>query len=680
MDRRRIILKPEGAGGAAGYGTFKRITESDHGSMPSVIRFGGGSRKDRENVSATAYGTDSNGKIIYSIPGTIGDGDLEFHVEFDENLTTDDDDLERFANAAKLKADLEDDEYAVRPIGALLSGFVIYEVDDASYQAMSALNYDFFPKVFATVKGSPNKIIGKAVCALKSYTLKKAWIMIDKKVRTSSSVLIESIARDGGIETIILDSGIILTKAEKANGSTSRFQNAIGLHSNLCGALSDPATYSPMHDLIQDATVSSYSSGAARSISVSKQAGYFRQMTENTGGSAQHSYNVWTIDGGTKANTRLQLHTIGEYKKNHIYVNGSSMSDYIGRRCYDIYKIVDNGYFESRVLTSDDLDTTLTYEAYAFIATYARYVFSYDTDDITADDIRQKLIDGSRFACQYDLHDSELFLFGSGSTKYVEVLIPIYEDNSHRTDEKPDNLTDGIELNEIPFDNDQTYPFGISVGSAYAEPTGNEHILPYVYANKYAADYYGKKVPSVHSDELNMFELRQFSAADRIFDIVDGDDFISKDGASESAPQTSEAMRIDGDDIISKLQAAGYRNPEVNAPIFAIDTSARTQLYDNLAKMVFGDTDISKYDYSETANSKNKDTDVHEYSIALVSIGSSENLTRTTRTISISNNSYEIKEIVEPYQNVNGRKYYILPLNVDGISSIKFDHEVHIVY
>lgn len=675
MDRRRIILKPEGAEGAAGYGTFKRITESDHGSMPSVIRFGGGSRKDRENVSATAYGTDSNGKIVYSIPGTIGDGDLEFHVEFDENLTTDDDDLERFANAAKLKADLEDDEYAVCPIGALLSGFVIYEVDDASYQAMSALNYDFFPKVFATVEGSANKIIGKAVCALKSYTLKKAWIMIDKKVRTSSSVLIESIARDGGIETIILDSGIILTKAEKANGSTSRFQNAVGLHSNLCGALSDPATYSPMHDLIQDATVSSYSSGAARSISVSKQAGYFRQMTENTGGSAQHSYKVWTIDGGTNANAQLQLHTIGDHCKNHIYVSGNSISDYAGRRCYDIYKIVNNGYFESRVLTSDDQDTTLKYEVYAFIATYARYVFSYVTGGITADDIRKKLIDDNRFMRSYDLHDSELFLFGSGSTKYAEVLIPIYEDNSHRTDEKPDNLTDGIELNEIPFGNDQKYPVGISVGSKYANPTGNKYILPYVYANKYAADYYGKQVPSVHSDELNMFELRQFSAADRIFDIIDGDDFISKDGASESAPQTSEAMRIDGDDIISQLQAAGYRDPEANAPIFAIDTSARTQLYDNLAKMVFGDTDISKYDYSETANSKNKDTDVHEYSIALASIGSSENLTRT-----IFDGSHEIKETVEPYQNVDGRKYYILPLNVDGIASIKFDHEVHVVY
>jgi hypothetical protein len=680
MDRRRIILKSEGDDNAAGYGTFKKISATDHGSMPSVIRFGDGSYKGKNQTAYTS--SDKTENIKFSIPGTIGDNDLEFHVEFDENLSKDDA-SGKYDDAVKMKTGIEDDSYAVYTRGDLLKKFIIYEVDDASYQAMSVMNYDFFPKVFATVDGKTKKIVGKAVCVLKSYTLKKAWVMV-------VSTIPDNIGSK--IDTIILDSGIILTASEKGDeGKSTRFDNAVGLHANLCGAFSDPETYSPMNDLIQDSAMSAWTkhSSAATSYAIGKQAGYFRQMkqanTSSSNGKSQ-TYDVRTMKDGANNGQILALHTIKD-NKNHIYVSGSDIAKYAGKRCYDIYKIdSDDGYAESRLMIDADTTESASYEVYAFIATYARYVFKYD-GGITAGIVRKWLlgksgsnITGQRFMCNYDLQDSELFTFSDGSSNFAEVLIPIYEDNSHRTDTEPTDDASGSISSEVEFSKDASYDFGISVGAAYASPADSrfDRILPYIYANEYARDYYGDKLPRVLSKDMNMFELRQFSAFDRVFDIIDDNVFSDKDDAAagSTADQTTEAMSIDGDDICSKLKKAGYRDTTVNPDIFEKDTDTRNTLYENLAKMVFGDTDISKFESKiNILTSVSANNDVSSYSIAIAKINSSEELTRT-----INDGKHTIIEKMPPYGTYDGFKYYILPLNVDGITSIKFDQIVHVVY
>ncbi len=630
MDYRRIILTsdPDDA-----YGTFIRCDDSNPGSLPRAIRFFTGTlNSDQATVRASALNKRSR-ITWHSANGIIGDDALEFGIDFDENIKFEADSADRMTapRVISLYNLINDDAYSVVSRNWLFANFWVYEVDDASCQAMSPLNYDFYPKVFVENGETTCKIINKQVCVLKSFTMKKAWVMIDKTCIGMQSNTIPS--------SIILDYGIILTDAEASDGTTLRFES-IGRYDNLIGMLANPATYTPLFDYATD------SQATTKKYVINQQHGYFGGR--NAAGNEQHKFSIRSLNG-TANESASSLFTAYE-GKNHDY---PKYSDILKTRYTDAYAVDKTTGLCSRIIgtmENANAQTSGSYEKFSFLPIYARYVFGY-ADDITARQIRQKLTDEHLLMMNYDLSDGEIFKFKIDGANYAEALIPLYEDGTkHDATGVSGVSTENIDLVEFADDPSQ---MGISIGSAYAG-AADDHILPYVYSqNEYAKDYFGNGAARIVSDELTRAELREYNHYDEIFDVVQADSLAN-----------SQAAHIDADAIIVELTNAGYgKDIQTSIPLFCKD-AANIDSFDSAVAELFGDG-LKQCESNE---------ELAGYSFAIY-----EGTAEIECTMAYEDNGGGESTLVEKLQPEQGKRL-IIPTSVDGLKSIKINAEVTAVY
>ena len=566
-------------------------------SLPSILKFNEITAKKADDNSSIkkAKVTAANLNSLYTtMAGGIGDNYNEFSVDFVSS-----DKMNNVVKYTKYVQELydlltNDDNISVSKT-ELQRLFYIYEFNDYSYQAMSVNNYDYYPKLFINVRNETTKklinkvkVISTAIVVIKSYTMKKAWLLLDRYVLS----LFEN-----------------YYSPYISNKSTSIFDFAL---------FKNGTNVSPYFDRY-------YSDDSSVTNAVSRQSNYFKlallDLFKDRGDKSNSliakdilnnmSLNIYktVADSSSSMVTTKKLtpaEITAEISENidnlRLTYKSKITEDILKSAAYEVYEYNDAGidpennknvYFGVRVFGENTLSDVKAYEIYPVPSDMLHYIFKCDKNELNSNNALATNIKAYYDAYTADpennsdlidlfhkiLYCKELYQWNYNfkevrpffnecsncniSTKdiYFELYIPFMESYPEVTVDLSNisDISENISLIVSPELKDTRNPF---------DPTFNgQKPLEYISENnKYEMPIYGidKNIRSLMKDNvyLSIVTLDEFTYTMddiRTADVYDKYFNIRPAKATDVYFDESDNI-IDSTSVINKLSAAGFRN------------------------------------------------------------------------------------------------------------------------
>ena len=599
-------------------------------SLPSILKFNEITAKKADDNSSIkkAKVTAANLNSLYTtMAGGIGDNYNEFSVDFVSS-----DKMNNVVKYTKNVQDLydlltNDDNISVSKT-ELQKLFYVYEFNDYSYQAMSVNNYDYYPKLFINVRNeTTNKLINKvkvistAIVVIKSYTMKKAWLLLDRYVLS----LFENYYTPyiSNKSTSIFDFELLLDFNYKyfydeISGNAFKYQS-VSNGQNIQALFKNGTNVSPYFDRY-------YSDDSSVTNAVSRQSNYFKlallDLFKDRGDKSNSliakdilnnmSLNIYktVADSSSSMVTTKKLtpaEITAEISENidnlRLTYKSKITEDVLKSAAYEVYEYNDAGidpennknvYFGVRVFGENTLSDVKAYEIYPVPSDMLHYIFKCDKNELNnnntlATNIKSyyeaytknpannsNLIDlfhkilycKELYQWNYDFKEVRPFFNECSncniSTKdiYFELYIPFMESYPEVTVDLSNisDISENISLITSPELKDTRNPF---------DPTFNgQKPLEYISENsKYEMPIYGidKNIRSLMKDNvyLSIVTLDEFTYTMddiRTADVYDKYFNIRPAKATDVYCDDESDNIIDSTSVINKLSSAGFRN------------------------------------------------------------------------------------------------------------------------
>lgn len=431
---------------------------------------------------------------------------------------------------------LSNSSYISIPLSFFQNNFYIIPIDDYSYQAMTTKNYDYFVKIFYnnTSDNTKYKICNLFVAVLKSYTFKKAWILIDKCAVLKNNVNTHIVPTNISDVTIFIDFIYKFFNDTSSSNDISRLHfKTYNNYSNLQDLFNDPINKSPYYD--------SYRISNNGKTLLNQQHDYFDWQLNNYQTNNMSFVNIPVAPNKTSLLLRDATNnainaTLVKYR--HILYTANEIN-YLSRECYEYDSAT---YKCSRVLSNTWHNEENTYlEIYPVSNELAHYIFKINMandnisiNDITTDIIHRKLKEYHIYLYNYDFGNS-FNIIKHNSDYYLELYIPIpYDGYSNRI--IPADITvdsSGIILStDLGFTFDDTkHPSDPTFLNETAYTDGYSYIVPYISADLYVSDILQAGMPRIkYASNQLLSDIRAGNIVGVNFDIKadnDPDDIVT---------------------------------------------------------------------------------------------------------------------------------------------------------
>ena len=596
-------------------------------SLPSILKFNEITAKkadDNSSIKKAKVSAANLNSLYTTMAGGIGDNYNEFSVDFVSS-----DKMNNVVKYTKYVQELydlltNDDNISISK-KELQRLFYIYEFNDYSYQAMSVNNYDYYPKLFINVRDTTNnkltnkvKVISTAIVVIKSYTMKKAWLLLDRYVLSLFENYYSPYVNNKA--TSIFDFELLLDFNYKyfydeISGNAFKYQS-VSNGQNIQALFKNATNVSPYFDRY-------YSDDSSVTSAVSRQSNYFKlallDLFKDRTNSLlaknilnDMSLNIYktVADSSTSLVTTKKLtpaEITAEISENidnlRLTYKSKITEDVLKSAAYEVYEYNDAGidpennknvYFGVRVFGENTLSDVKAYEIYPVPSDMLHYIFKCDKNELNnnntlATNIKayyeaytmnpannSNLIDlfhkilycKELYQWNYNFKEVRPFFNEcsncniSAKDIYFELYIPFMESYPEVTVDLTDisDISENISLIASPELKDTRNPF---------DPTLNgQKPLEYIAENnKYEMPIYGidKNIRSLMKDNvyLSIVTLDEFTYTMddiRTADVYDKYFNIRPAKATDVYCNDESDNIVDSTSVINALSTAGFRN------------------------------------------------------------------------------------------------------------------------
>lgn len=548
-------------------------------SLPSILNFNETTALAASNASTinnASIKTSNKETILNRMAGGIGNRYNEFSVDFvSSNILTKT--IKYTKNVQDLYNLITNDDFISVSKTKLLNTFKIFEFDDYSYQAMSIGNYDFYPKLFVKIGNDEFKVAAIATAVIKSYTLKKAWLLFDTDIFT----LLRKTFPTGNITYKILIDFTYKYFYDEITGKSFKYQN-VSNGQNIQALFRNATNVSPYFDRY-------YSDTTTATRVVNSQSNYFKlalldlfkDRENNTVISdiLNNSLNIYkTVADSTNTAVTKKLTT--EQIQNEFYNNvcnlrltyiedSNELQNCLMSAAYEVYNFSKtsefNTYFGKRIIGKKTY--TGYSEVYPIPADMIHYLFTYTSAfNPTVANMHYALF--AKKLYQWDYNFKNVYTFEYDNITYVEVYMPFSEEYV-KCDSTIINTAKNLSANNIStlnnnvqslqLSNDYRSPFDPTLNgqTKYTQTINSKYILPV-----YGVDSNIRSLMSANTDYISIVTDNQItgftiddvhlaSVYNKYFDIKS----VKENGVIAATNNV-----INSSDVINEFTNAGFRN------------------------------------------------------------------------------------------------------------------------
>jgi len=513
-------------------------------SQQTAYQVGVQSSSNKNNVSNAYIGANAfeNNRFKYS---SLGQNTVEFSIDFQcpEEQYTD--------NVKKLHDLILANEYITINKSFITDNFKVIQINDYSYQAMTMNNYDYFFKLFDSNK---QKITSRAIVIIKSFTTKKAWVLIDNTLNISSFTNYY----------YIIDFTYKFFKNE--SDSKYRFQ-ALNNYSNLQSLFNDTQNASPYFDkyYIQD-----YS----KTYQVlNLQDTYLLQSLLDNYDTQDSNKDLLATQFNYKPIENIHYSILREPTKSYIedslantltkfdIIYTTDPTQYLKSAAYEVYKYDIDSNVGQRVINPTSGGT---YEVYPVMSDLIHYIFKIPNNtsasDITVANIKQAMYKAGLYLYNYNFTNFNVF---QDTNTYIDVYIqlPYGKVNLDTTTEFSADTTPVLTIDFADLDNDYRSKYDpTSCGQlSYPINIDKDYYIAYNGADSYLKGLLTDYVIRVYSTAIEKIDISRANVYDTYFDIL------------STNPTTDNAdNKINSTNLIAGFKTVGCRASD-NADVITLN-------------------------------------------------------------------------------------------------------------
>ena len=551
-------------------------------SLPSILNFNETTALTASNASTinnASIRTSNKETILNRMAGSIGDRYNEFSVDFvSSNILTKT--IKYTKNVQDLYNLITNDDFISVSKTKLLNTFKIFEFDDYSYQAMSVGNYDFYPKLFVKIGDTEFKVAAIATAVIKSYTLKKAWLLFDADVFT----VLHKTLPGANITYKILIDFTYKYFYDEITGKSFKYQN-VSNGQNIQALFRNATNVSPYFDRY-------YSDTTTATRVVNSQSNYFKlalldlfkDRENNTVISdiLNNSLNIYKTvadSTSTAVTKKLTADQIQDEFYNNVYnlrltyiEDSNELQKCLMSAAYEVYNFSRESefstYFGRRIITKKIY--TGYSEVYPIPADMIHYLFSYDSAFTpTVANMHNALF--AKKLYQWDYSFKNVYTFEYDNVNYVEVYMPFSEEyvkcdstiiNTAKNLSADNISTLNSNVHSLQLSNDYRSPFDPTLNGQVeytydAQTINSKYILPV-----YGVDSNIRSLMSANTDYISIVtdnQITGFTIDDVHLASVYNKYFDIKSVKENSVIAATNNV-INSSDVINAFTNAGFRN------------------------------------------------------------------------------------------------------------------------